>query len=67
MSITVSVRGGAFGKNNITWLVYFLQSGTNKNKYIGLPFSDFVVRLVIHTFTIILRVGLPHVRPGVRF
>lgn len=32
------VRGGAytsFGKNNITWLIYFLQCSTNKDKYIG--------------------------------
>jgi hypothetical protein len=36
-------RDTSFGKNNITWLIYFLQCSTNKDKYIG-PFSDFVVR-----------------------
>lgn len=57
-------RDTSFGKNNITWLIYFLQCSTNKDKDIGLlPFSDFVVRLsnthspsssewVFHMFTL---------------
>jgi hypothetical protein len=67
MSIMGPVRGRRVflvWKNDITWLVYFLElHHTNKDKYIGLPFSGFVVRLsnirsqsssewVIHMFTL---------------
>lgn len=46
---------------------FISSSAQHKQEQIHRQFSDFVVRLVKRTFTIILRVGVPHVHPGVRF